>query len=876
MESIDKFTKRARKALEDAVLLARHSKNTTVEPEHLLRCILKEKSILNKHLTEPQINDMINRLIAAISKLAKYTTDGNEPTVGHNLVRIVNMTTARLIDNKELVSIPGLLLSMLNSTICKQYFPDNDQLHREIEKSLQEKKIINEDADDPEDKMTQFAVDMVEEARKNKYDPVIGRENEIRQVMEILTKKTKANAIMVGKPGVGKTAIVTGIAQKIARGESHMLNDYRLFSVDVGAMVAGAKYRGEFEERLKEVIREAEENRKTILFIDEVHVLLGAGNTKGGLDAANILKPGLANGTLKLIGATTYDEYRQYVSNDPAFERRFTRVDIREQSVEDTVTVMRGLRDRIEMHHGVKITDRALVFASKMGKRYIANRRLPDLAIDLVDTACASTVITMNSEPQALTVHRNRIWSLEMEKTSIEMDLKRLSESTANNDNESNNNSVSSSPNSSNTITVSSLKHTLNAIDEKIARAHEEMKPIEEAFNKERIHILEARDVKRRLEDAKSRAEEATREKDAYTVHDITRNVIPALERKLAECSQNVAIIDVDQIAEVISRLSGIPVSRLTVHESDRLLVMADKILASLFGQDAAVKAVVDSVLVAKAGIADSNKPLGSFMLLGPTGVGKTELAKLLARELYGTSDNMVVLDMSDYASEISTTKLLGAPAGYVGCEQGGALTEPVKERPYNLILLDEFDLAHPSVRNVMYQLFDEGRVVDGRGVHVDFRNTIVFLTSNIGQEFITSSGTNTVAIETLIRNKFGHAFINRLDKVLLFNNLDRAALSKVLFKEITDVNLRLADKNIIFGISDVIVDFIVDEALQSNFGARYVKRFIKDNFLTALSRLILASTGSVKVTAYLNNENITGEHFVYENYTYVTEALEM
>lgn len=836
-------TKRAQKALETAVSMAEKNCNPTVETEHLLKAIAKEKSALNSILKPEALQELGRRLDEAIAGFPRVANTYSNVSTSNQLAMLMSQASKRA---RDFVSVPLLLLLLVEDPRNSKYFPTAGPLKEGLTRILDSKQMGSEDADDPEDKLSRFAVDMVEKALNNQYDPVIGRDEEIRQVVEILAKKSKSNAILVGKPGVGKTAIVNGIAQLIARGEYNVLDGHKLYAVDVGAMVAGSSYRGQFEERLKELVKEAEKDRKTILFIDEIHMVLGAGKTDGAMDAANILKPSLADGSLKVIGATTYDEYRQYVTKDPAFERRFTRVNVKEQSVEDTVTVMRGLRERIEMHHGVKIADRALVYASQMGKRYIANRRLPDLAIDLVDTACASVTISLSAEPPALAGMRTRLWSLELEKTSIEIDLKRDERD-------------------------QSVRDNLQQVEEKIEALKREIQPIEEAFNREKSHVIRARDLKQKLENARNQMEQARRVNDKYAVYDIQTNIIPIYEKELAECTDKVEVIDIQHVAEVISRLSGIPLSSLSLRENDRLLSMNARIKESIFDQDAAVDTVADAIIASRTGLSDPNKPIGSFMLLGPTGVGKTELAKSVCRELNGTADHMVILDMSDYASEISLTKLLGAPAGYVGCEQGGALTEPVKEMPYNVVLLDEFDHAHPSVLNMLYQLLDEGRVVDGRGTSVSFRNTVIFMTSNMGQEYITAENIDRRAIESALLRRFGHAFVNRVDNVVIFGHLGRPALVRILERELAVLNRKLAEKKASFEISPRIVERAMDMARSTGYGARIVKRFVRDNFNTAIAKILLARPPGEATRIYCHPDGDGMEQgHLYGEYRYV------
>ncbi|KAI4293251.1 ATP-dependent Clp protease ATP-binding subunit ClpB [Pancytospora philotis] len=853
-----KLTNRAQKAFEEANSMASSMRHTTLETEHLLRAILKEKSVLNKVLSAEELAQLGRALDAALASFARLSQPVPQAQPSHALSTVINSAVKSA---KDATSVTRLLKYLLEDRAVARHLSGcgakPELLGSRIEEELA-KETGSMETDDPEDKMSQFAVDMVEQARKNRFDPVIGRDDEIRQVLEILAKKTKSNVLMVGKPGVGKTAIVNGIAQMIARDDAHLLEGHRIYNVDIGSMVAGSSLRGEFEERLKGLVKEAEDNPKVILFIDEIHVILGAGKADGSLDAANILKPGLADGSLRVIGATTYDEYRKYVTKDPAFERRFTRVNVREPSIEDTITIMRGLRERLEMHHGVKIADRALVYASQMSKRYIPNRRLPDIAIDLVDTACASAIISLNSEPAEITTLKKKIWSLVLEKTSIEMDIKRLSDAQPA--------GQSARPESD----LGELRSALALNEQRIGSLNAELKALEAQFDADKGHVREARELKQKIEDAKNLVEQARKDGNRYHVYDLQTNIIPAYEKKLAECNDKVEVIDIGHVVQVISRLSGIPVSRLDMRENERLLGMEGRIKQKIFGQDDAVRLVVESIMSSRVGLGSENRPIGSFLFLGPTGVGKTELSKAICQELNGTCSNMVVLDMSDYASELSLNKLIGAAAGYVGCEEGGSLTEPVKEMPYTVVLLDELDLAHQSVINVLYQLLDEGRVTDGRGVQVSFKDTVVVMTSNLGQEFIHPDGpkgsyVEMNQIEALILRRFGHALVNRIDHVIPFHHLAPAAMNDILSSEVAVLNKKLTDKHLVFELSDGVRQHAIDSTTGSGYGARILKRFVRDYFVGPLTKIILQkrTAGPATVHCFLNEEEgIDGQSY--------------
>ena len=835
--NINKFTQKSIQAVNDLEKIAYEYGNQEIEEEHLLYCLLnQEDSLILKLIEKMEINkDEFQRsLIDALNKRPKVS--GGQVYIGKDLNRVlVSAEDEAKAMGDEYVSVEHLFLSLLRypnaciRDLFRNYGITRDRFLQALSTVRGNQRVTSDNPEVTYDTLTKYGEDLVEKAKNQKLDPVIGRDTEIRNVIRILSRKTKNNPVLIGEPGVGKTAAVEGLAQRIVRGDvPDTLKDKTIFALDMGALVAGAKYRGEFEERLKAVLEEVKKSDgKIILFIDELHLIVGAGKTDGAMDAGNMLKPMLARGELHCIGATTLDEYREYIEKDAALERRFQPVMVNEPSVEDTISILRGLKERYEVFHGVKITDSALVAAATLSNRYISDRFLPDKAIDLVDEACALIKTELDSMPTELDELRRRVMQMEIEEAALKKETDSLS------------------------------RERLADLQKELAELRDEFNTKKAQWDNEKHSVENLSKLREQIEDMNKQIEKAKQNYDLNKAAELQYGELPKLQQQLSIEEEKVKNEDLslvhesvtdDEIARIVSRWTGIPIAKLTEGERSKILHLDEELHKRVIGQDDGVQKVTDAIIRSKAGIKDPTKPIGSFLFLGPTGVGKTELAKALAQSLFDDENNMVRIDMSEYMEKYSVSRLIGAPPGYVGYEEGGQLTEAVRRKPYSVVLFDEIEKAHPDVFNVLLQVLDDGRITDSQGRTVDFKNTILIMTSNIGSSYlldgISEDGSIREEASNLVMNDLrGHfrpEFLNRLDEIIMFKPLTKGNIGHIVDLMMADLNKRLADREISLELTPEAKDYIIEGGYDPVYGARPLKRFLQKHVETLAAREIL------------------------------------
>ena len=849
--NIEQMTQKTREALQAAQRIAVEYSNNAVEQEHLLAALAQQQDGLIPQMLQTlgvDANAFAQAALQKVEALPRVTGSGRDPEkiyISSDLDRALNAAEQQAKQMKdEYISVEHVFLGILQrpskaaNEIFKMFGITNEKFMQQLSAVRGNQRVTSDNPEDTYNALKKYGQDLVEMARANKLDPVIGRDSEIRNVIRILSRKRKNNPVLIGEAGVGKTAIAEGLAQRIVRGDvPENLKDRTVFSLDMGALVAGAKYRGEFEERLKSVLNEVKKSEgKIILFIDELHTIVGAGKTDGAMDAGNLLKPMLARGELHCIGATTLDEYREYIEKDPALERRFQPVMVNEPTVEDTISILRGLKERYEVYHGVKIQDAALIAAATLSDRYITDRFLPDKAIDLVDEACAMVKTELDSMPAELDEMNHRITQLQIEEASLKKETDELS------------------------------RQRLAALEKEMAELRDSFNSKKAQWENEKNAVNKVQSLRAEVESTKAEIEKATRTGDYAKAGELQYGKLPTLqkqleeEEKIAEAKKESSLlrdrVTDDEIARIVARWTGIPVSKLVEGEREKLLRLPDTLHQRVIGQDEAVQKVADAILRSRAGIANPNRPIGSFLFLGPTGVGKTELAKALAQALFDDEKNMVRIDMTEYMEKFSVSRLIGAPPGYVGYEEGGQLTEAVRRHPYSVVLFDEVEKAHPDVFNILLQVLDDGRITDSQGRTVDFKNTVIILTSNLGSDLILEDleksramGKNELseeaknAIDQLLKRQFRPEFLNRLDDIVYYKSLTKQEIGSIVDLMLADLRRRLADKQLNLVVTDAAKNAIIDGGYDPIYGARPLKRYIQAHVETMIAKEIIGGS---------------------------------